>query len=100
MFTRKHYVEIAKVLCESHKTQPECDDTIFYITANLANMFKKDNPRFDLDKFERASRCAVAKAGRKSKSGLRLFGSGEAYRPASGATIITSEDFYGPRRRR
>lgn len=94
--SKKYYVQIAKVLCEAHQTQPECDQTIDYMMANLAEMFKKDNPKFDKNLFARASRCAVSRPrGEVIRQGdegygrrLKMFGAGEGFVPAG--TVITS----------
>ena len=59
MMTRKDYVETAKILAYvSDKIHP----AVFSKTVNdFAEMFAKDNPRFDVRKFHEASNYRVPK---------------------------------------
>jgi len=57
MMTRKDYVETARILAYvSDKTHP----AVFSKMVNdFAEMFAKDNPRFDVVKFHKASKYNV-----------------------------------------
>ena len=59
MMTRKDYVETAKILnYVSDKTHPA---VFSKMVVDFAVMFAKDNPRFDLTKFYKASNYHVPK---------------------------------------
>jgi hypothetical protein len=59
MMTRKDYVETARILAYvSDKIHP----AVFSKTVNdFAEMFAKDNPRFDVERFHQASNYRVPK---------------------------------------
>jgi hypothetical protein len=50
MFTRRHYVEVAKVLKATHKSGP----VLFETSLAFARMFAEDNQAFQADTFFRA----------------------------------------------
>ena len=55
--TRKDYVETAKILnYMSNKTHPALFSKVIH---DFAEMFAKDNPRFDVTKFHEASNYTV-----------------------------------------
>jgi hypothetical protein len=57
MMTRKDYVETAKILnYMSNKTHPALFSKVIH---DFAEMFAKDNPRFDVTKFHEASNYTV-----------------------------------------
>lgn len=50
--SKKDYVLIAGVLYASYSMAPEDAQTVVYATAlNMAHALKRENPRFDTDKF-------------------------------------------------
>ena len=49
MFTKQHYIALAKLLKEPDATTKQ------QLTLDLAKLFKKDNPKFDSKKFFKAS---------------------------------------------
>ena len=50
IFTTKHYKAIAKVMkLSSNNVWDKLDELLFRVY--LVDMFKKDNPKFDLEKF-------------------------------------------------
>lgn len=59
MLSKKHYIEIAKILnktphttvCRYHNTVRK---TVEAITCDLTRYFERDNPAFDADKFNEA----------------------------------------------
>jgi hypothetical protein len=59
LFSRRHYEAIAKriqtlVLSQNELSQDELDELIevrHHIVADFVDMFEKDNPRFDRDRF-------------------------------------------------
>ena len=58
--TRKHYVAIAEVI-EKARTQVHLNkqhmETVEKIVADLIEIFSKDNPEFDANRFKKA--CGV-----------------------------------------
>ena len=54
MMTKQHYIETAKALYESKAS----DETI----NNMAQMFARDNPRFDLARFRAACKEGMIQA--------------------------------------
>lgn len=55
--TRKDYIETAKILnYMSNKTHPALFSKV---VGDFAEMFAKDNPRFDVQKFHKASNYHV-----------------------------------------
>jgi hypothetical protein len=72
-FTRKHYVEIARIL---HGVRDTAERQ--RLTEEFERMFKKDNPSFDAGRFS----SAVGEAGggrvrEASASGIRSYGPGK-----------------------
>ena len=55
IFTQKHHAKIAEVLSKIEYYQV----TKIWIAQELAKMFKEDNPRFDAEKFLKASRLGI-----------------------------------------
>jgi hypothetical protein len=63
MTSKKHYVETAKILnYVSDKTHPA---VFSKMVIDFAEMFAKDNPRFDANKFYDASNYKLPKLGTK-----------------------------------
>ena len=59
-FSKAHYVALAKVLRDTEEVFGEFDDCYPYevlseLRGNLGNMLAKDNPKFDRDRFLKAS---------------------------------------------
>ena len=56
MFKRRHYEKIAEVFA-IYKPGFQSDEQYHaYMITKLANMFQEDNPRFNRDKFYKATR--------------------------------------------
>jgi hypothetical protein len=57
MFTRRHYVAIARILAaeQGASIHDIANRQTEYLTRSLADMFAVDNPRFKRDTFLRAS---------------------------------------------
>lgn len=51
--TRKHYIEIARILSERHGVSPTIVEkaTVRAIAYQMADMLKVDNSRFDRERF-------------------------------------------------
>lgn len=61
-FTKQHYEIIAKIIRESGMTSEDCPDDIAINNFLLAieATFQKDNPNFNIEKFEKAFRPHLA----------------------------------------
>lgn len=57
-FQRRHYVAIADLIAAMHADSPDVFETatINTFTDALVRKFKRDNPRFDADRFRVACR--------------------------------------------
>jgi len=54
MFTRKQYEQIAEVI-KDNQNHKQVKNAVSNITLELCTMFEKDNPRFNREKFLKAS---------------------------------------------
>lgn len=50
MLTRRHYIEIAKIIANAQR-QNTTEQALDHVAEDLADMFKRDNSRFDRVKF-------------------------------------------------
>ncbi len=84
-FTRKHYVEIARIL---HGVSDSAERK--RLTGEFERMFKKDNPAFDAGRFS----AAIGETGGRTREAREATGI-RSYGPGKFSTLLDSYAFEG-----